>query len=148
MHQRIIMTNRKLVIIGIVLGGLLLGVLGIGMFGVKDTSRIKTKAKLSTNELLDRTTNSDSLLLNDYIEKAIEVTGPIKDITTKDNKTTILLHGGHASKLVICEMQTNQNKYMDQLSKGDVVNIKGVFKGVLLDAILLNCILIEKNSNG
>ena len=143
------MTNRKLLIISVIIVlGLLLGGLAFGMLGPRDTSRIKTKAKLSSKELLQKTSRSDSLLLNDYIEKAIEVTGPIKDITVKDNKVTILLHGDHDSKLVICEMQTNQNKYMDQLSEGDIVNIKGVFKGVLLDPILLNCILIQKSSNG
>ena len=143
------MTNRKLLIsITIIVLGLMLGGLAFGMLGPRDTSRIKTKAKLSSKELLQKSSRSDSLLLNDYIEKAIEVTGPIKDITVKDNKVTILLHGDHDSKLVICEMQTNQNKYMDQLSEGDIVNIKGVFKGVLLDPILLNCILIQKSSNG
>ena len=142
MHKNVVLKISVVVAILILVGFV------FGMFGEKDTSQIKTKAKLSSNELLQKTTNGDSLLFNDYIEKAIEVTGPIKDITTKDNKVTILLHGGHESRLVICEMQTNQNKYMDQLSKGEVVNIKGVFKGVLLDAILLNCIIIEKNNNG
>ncbi|WP_299364130.1 hypothetical protein [Winogradskyella sp.] len=142
MYKNIVFKVSVVVVILILVGFV------FAMFGKKDTSRIKTKTKLSSSELLQKTTNSDSLLLNDYIEKAIEVTGPIKDITIKDNKVTILLHGGHESRLVICEMQTNQNKYMDQLSKGEVVNIKGVFKGVLLDAILLNCIIIEKNRNG
>lgn len=131
-----------------VITGVVIGVLAFILLGPRDTSKIRTKARLTSVELVEKMNTSDSLQLNDYIEKAIEVEGPIKNITQKNGKVTIILDGDISNKLIICEMQSNQYKSMDTLSIGEIVNIKGVFKGVLLDAILLNCILIDKNTNG
>ncbi len=143
MIKRSITYKLTILFIGIVIAIVLLVILG-----PRDTSKIKTKARLTSVELVEKMNTSDSLQLNDYIEKAIEVQGPIKEITYKDGKVTILLDGDISNKLIICEMQSNQYRSMDTLNIGDIVNIKGVFKGVLLDAILLNCILIDKNTNG
>ena len=42
-------------------------------------------------------------------------------------------------------MKQDQNKNISQFKKGDYVQIKGVYKGSLMDAILLNCVLIENS---
>jgi hypothetical protein len=112
-----------------------------------DTGNIKTEAKFSSHQLLQALSTPDSTALNSYIEKAIEITGPVLEITEKDKKVTIFLEAGKEKNYVICEMQPGENKKLDRIREGDVVNIKGVYKGILLDAILLNCILLENDDN-
>ena len=43
----------------------------------------------------------------------------------------------------MCEMQADQLEKIKNIKEDDIVTVKGIFKGVLLDAILLNCIIIN-----
>jgi len=42
---------------------------------------------------------------------------------------------------ILCELQGNQSHKLSHLKIGHPVKIKGVFKGHLVDLILLNCII-------
>jgi len=131
------------------LASILIIVAGYNYFNhTDDTGLIASKAKITSHELLRKLASSDSLMLNSYIEKAIEIRGPVKEISKKDSKVTVILDAGKDREFVICEMQANQNIRMEQVQQGDIINIKGIYKGVLLDAILLNCILIDEKANG
>ncbi len=108
----------------------------------KDTRRIRTEASLNSKELISIMSNKADSTLYQYIEKAIEIESVIKEITFKEGKYTLLLHGDDNNTFILCEMQKNQNDLIKKLQVGDVVVVKGVLKGFLKDAILLNCIFV------
>jgi len=109
----------------------------------KDTQFIKTEIRLSSNELIQELNNSQNKHLDVYIDKAIEIKGKLKDVVYKNNKYSIFLTGNNLDSLVLCEMQKNQTDIVENLEIGSDIVIKGIFKGVLMDAILLNCIIIK-----
>ena len=39
-------------------------------------------------------------------------------------------------------MRTEQAEMVRKLKEGDKIKLKGVFKGFLMDAIMLNCVLL------
>lgn len=107
----------------------------------KDTQDIQTHLALSSNEFSrDYVDNKSHLTI---VDKAIEVEGIIHEISRNKQKYSILLQGNKKNTYVICEMQKDQNSLIVNLQNGESVKIKGVFKGFLKDAILLNCILID-----
>ncbi len=79
-------------------------------------------------------------------DEVISVAGIVHEVNTINNRPTILLKGNVAAQmLVICDMNANQSKRIEKVKKGDSILIKGVFKGVLKDAIMLNCVIVNGN---
>ncbi len=81
--------------------------------------------------------------LKPYIEKAVEIQGVIQGITYKYGRHTIILKDSLQDTMILCELQKDQNSKIKQLEIGQNIKIKGVLKGVLMDIILLNCIVLE-----
>lgn len=108
-----------------------------------NTHSINTHASLTTNEMISLLENTTPEELENYIEKAIEIKGVLQEITYRGGKTTLILVGDEDNKYILCEMQNDQTAKIEKLEKNSMIVVKGIFKGVLLDAILLNCILID-----
>lgn len=109
----------------------------------RDTREIETHVSLDSNELMSRISNRVDTTFNQYIDKAIAIESVITEISNKGGVYTLLLRGDEKGTLLICQMQKNQNTLINKLDTGDTVKIKGIYKGFLKDAILLNCIITE-----
>lgn len=103
-----------------------------------NTNTIKTYKQYSSSKLINEFKNQSSKKL---IEKTIEVKGILKKIHTKNNKHTLYLSDNNNNKYILCELQDNQSHKLSNLKIGHPIKIKGVFKGHLIDLILLNCII-------
>ena len=99
---------------------------------------------ITTNELFKNFNNEKEASFEQYIEKALEIKGTLYKITYKNNKYSLLLRGNQIDQLVLCEMQEDQAPIVESLKIGDEVMVKGILKGFLMDAILLNCIVIKE----
>lgn len=108
-----------------------------------DTRLIDTHASLTTNEMISLLDDENNKNLDSYINKAIEIKGFLKEKNYKSGTYTLLLAGNKNTKFILCEMQDDQVNQIQKLELEKQVVIKGIYKGSLLDAILLNCILID-----
>ena len=103
-----------------------------------NTCKQKTYKRYSSNKLIHEFNNQSS---KNLIEKTIEVKGTLKKIHTKNSKHTLYLSDDNNKTYILCELQGNQSHKLSHLKLGHPVKIKGVFKGHLVDLILLNCII-------
>lgn len=109
-----------------------------------DTREAKTEISISTNDFLKGFTDVESTSSYEkYIDKAIEVKGVLHKSTYKKGVYTLLLKGNKFDTFVLCEMERDQKELIKPLQEGDQVKVKGILKGFLKDAILLNCIIIN-----
>lgn len=115
--------------------------------GYEDTSKVRTEVSFTTDEFLYQMNQSTQENLEPYIEKAIEIHGIIDKITFKKGKYSLFLKGDNSRTLILCELQNNQNQKINSLKIGDMVAVKGILKGFLMDAILLNCIILENEKH-
>ena len=109
-----------------------------------DTRKAKTEISITTNELFEDFDADKETSFDQYIEKALEIKGTLYKVTRKGNKYSLLLRGNQINKLVLCEMEEDQAPIVETLKIGDEVRVKGILKGFLKDAILLNCIFLEE----
>ncbi|WP_298516377.1 hypothetical protein [uncultured Kordia sp.] len=109
--------------------------------GIADTTKIQAEETFTTNELLFKFQNKQQKLEN-FIEKAIEIEGEIKEITYQDGKYSLILKGDSEMSYILCEMQSNQDSEVVKLQAGQDIKLKGILKGFLLDVILLHCVII------
>lgn len=101
-------------------------------------------------------TNADFFLTNvkesgqRYIEAEtiVEIEGVIKEINHKNNRLTVILGANtDESSVIICDMVESQNSILENYKPTDSIHIKGIYKGFLKDAILLNCIVFHSEIN-
>lgn len=114
--------------------------------GYPDTRLQDTELTMSSKELLSYLNTEKAEELKPYIDKVIEVSGVLKKVTKLKKKYSLLINNGEDETYILCEMQLDENTKIPQLKLNQNITIKGVFKGVLLDIILLNCIIVETNS--
>lgn len=122
----------------------IIGIYSIFNYKGIDTRKAKTEISLTANELLKDLNEEDEKQFEQYIEKALEIDGTIYQITYKAGKYSLLLRGDKIDALVLCEMEKDQAPLIELLKVGDEVKVKGILKGFLMDAILLNCIVLEE----
>ncbi len=104
----------------------------------ENINKHSTHKHYSSDKLIHEFKNKS---FHDLIEKTIEVKGILKKIHTKNSKHTLYLSDNNNKTFILCELQGNQSHKLSHLKIGHPVKIKGVFKGHLVDLILLNCII-------
>ena len=129
---------------------LLLVLFCLGAYFVKHQGVMFSKNTSITNR-----TSSDSLisffLHNEkeantrFTNKAIVVTGKIKEINYLNNRYTIIVYTPYKDHYILCDVDPDQNELLRNLEKGEIISIKGVCKGFLKDIILLHCTLVTNN---
>lgn len=110
---------------------------------VPDTATISSVETFSIEELEKIALTSESFnKFDNYIEKAINVKGFLTKINKQNEKYILTISSKNGKISSICNMQANQVEKIKALKVGDEITIKGIYKGYLIDMILLNCIII------
>lgn len=95
------------------------GVYYIFNFREIDIRKVKTEARITTNELFEDFNSEKEASFDKYIEKAIEIEGILYQVTHKGDIYSLLLRGEKIETLVLCEMQKNQAPIIMTLKIGD-----------------------------
>ena len=113
-----------------------------------NTNSLTAKADhyITSEDLLDSFISNEELANKTYVEKTIEVEGIVKEVTFLNNRYTVLLQGNGSYTCIMCDMKEDQVAQVQTLAKGSSVVLKGICKGFLMDAILLNCVLVKKTN--
>ncbi|NER13443.1 hypothetical protein GWK08_08350 [Leptobacterium flavescens] len=129
--------------------GLLILYAGLYRIFFKEVDMIKTPAeiRISSEHLVASFLANEPLANNRYVEKVIEVQGIIDEITYLNDRYTVFLQGGDKWSCLMCDMQPDQIEKVKKLKPGQKVLLKGICKGFLKDAILLNCVLLNQKIN-
>ena len=104
----------------------------------KDISSIPPKAELTADELIDGLQNDGDF----FREEILSVEGALVEVNSKNGTINVLLKGNDNQKnYIICEMNPSIDLGKTNLSEGQTLTVKGILKGYLNDAVLLNCVL-------
>lgn len=109
-----------------------------------DMMKAPTEIQISSKNLVSSFLANENLANTRYVEKTIEVHGVVMDITFLNDRYTVFLQGGDEFCLM-CDMQADQIEKVKRIRPGQEVLMKGICKGFLMDAILLNCVLLNKS---
>lgn len=109
----------------------------------KITADTHVEIKISSADLLASFMEDESKANSDFVERIIEVKGIVKEVTFLNNRYTVLLQGQGEYACLICDMDEDEIDQMNKVAIGDTITLKGVCKGFLMDAILLNCVLVN-----
>ena len=123
----------------------LIGVIGaLYMFnkGHKDLSKVNPDFVITSTDLVKEFEKDESAATAKYMNKIVEVIGPVHYLKVEDNKaTSVTLQTGNAASLVICSFSTGIDPEKFDVDK--MSTIRGEFSGFLMDILLNNCVLIK-----
>lgn len=107
-----------------------------------DTVFKEPEVSLDAISFVNLLNDDNKSVSKDLIEKTVQIKGSIKEIVRKNDVESILITSKDES-CIVCQMQNNQKEKLIKMKVGDTITVKGIFKGVLLNPILLQCILIN-----
>ncbi len=133
----------------IILIVLVLGVLGaiitytfVFRKSATNVNSAKAEVEISTDSLLFQF-EQDELMANTlFLDKVIEVSGTIAEISATETGVSIYLKDPSAMSGVLCGFSEKPHG-LEALKVGDMVRIKGICRGYLMDVNLNKCALVR-----
>lgn len=135
----IIITAIGVLVIGITYAYYLFNKKTQSIAGEKPHYIMTATALVSEFELGEKEANSK------FLGKIIEVSGVVTEKTKNSNGMYNLTIQGADLAGVGCEFEPAANKTVAAIKEGEIIKVKGICSGVLMDVILVNCSVILEN---
>ena len=131
----------------------LLIIFTLGFYGIKfyndskviDMNEVKAELLVSSETILNSFLTNEVEANRTYVDKVIEIKGAVKEVNYINNRLTVILYNSNNTSQVICDMSTSEADKIKMLTPDEIVIIKGLCKGTLLDVIMHNCILVNSS---
>jgi len=136
---------RNLLIIAVTLGGIGL-LIGLYMFNKKDPnlSKVKPDYVIGVSSLVDEFSQDENSATTKYVDKILEVTGPVQAIEpTSDSTMNVTLSSENQMSGVICSFKDVSDPSSQNIKEGEIITVRGVCSGMLMDILLNNCVIVK-----
>ena len=108
-----------------------------------DVADSKSDIVISADKIQSDFSTNENLANTNYLEKIIEVSGEISELTLENKKGIITLKTKDNFGSVLCHLSDNSTQKMNTLKMGKPVRLKGICTGYLMDVILVKCEIIN-----
>ena len=106
-----------------------------------DTDKLKAAFTLNAADLIRQFTADEAKATVKYSDHVISVQGIIDSVQPADSIGTVFLKDGRSTTSVMCQFDKKDFQEMLGLQKGDLITIKGICSGYLMDVILVRCVV-------
>lgn len=99
---------------------------------------------LPATELFQEYSENQTVADQKFIDKILQVSGQIFEITTdQQGATVLLLSTGTNEAGVLCTLELSESKQVSGKKVGDSVTLKGVCTGMLMEVVLNRCVVMK-----
>jgi hypothetical protein len=126
----------------------------VGLYGYReynrslpDTHGLEPAFRLEASSFIKQFETDESTANAKYADKTISVHGVAHTIQTTDTTATIFVNDGYSNTSVICQFGRENNEEIRDLKKGELVTIKGICSGYLMDVVMVRCVLDHDRLN-
>ena len=132
---------------------IIIGILVLGIIGAFIAYKMYNKPHVNVEEASADISITADKILNDfssdensanlkYLDKIIEVKGVISEINIEKGIITIETNDDFGS--VICHLSEEASRKIGGLQQGQIIVVKGICTGFLMDVILVKCEFINQ----
>ena len=107
-------------------------------------AEVEADFSLSAAELIDAFAENETEADRLYGGKVLEVEGTVKRVITDENAPILVMGDTSRDISISCYLQTETPQQYGGLQPGDVVKVKGVCNGMLMDIMLDRTILLTR----
>lgn len=102
-----------------------------------DVKKTSPNFKINAEKLFSEFSLNETNANEKYLDKIIEVEGEILDIILEDDKGVVSLKTRDDFASVMCYLSENSSKSIQKLSVGNIITLKGICTGYLMDVVLV-----------
>jgi hypothetical protein len=137
--------KTKKIIIGILVLGILSAFVAYKMYNKPHLNVGEASADISISaEKILGDFSADEMTANlKYLEKIIEVKGVISELNIEKQKGIITLKTTDDFGSVLCHLSEEATKKMSVFQVGEIITVKGICTGYLMDVILIKSEIIN-----
>lgn len=107
----------------------------------QNMNKAAAQIQLSATQLFSDYEVDEATANKKYLDKIMEVSGKIKEVSTDDKgMTTLTLESGNDMFGIICQMDNLTKHNRTNFKEGEKINLKGICTGVLMDVVLVRCV--------
>jgi|TARA_B110000902_G_scaffold250555_1_gene309855 DNA/RNA endonuclease YhcR with UshA esterase domain len=134
----------KKIIIGILVLGIIGAFIAYKMYNKPHVNVEEASADISitADKILNDFSSDENLANLKYLDKIIEVKGVISEINIEKGIITIETNDDFGS--VICHLSEEASRKISGLQEGQIIVVKGICTGFLMDVILVKCEFINQ----
>lgn len=99
---------------------------------------------MEASQLISEFEQDEAKANEKYLDKVIEVKGPVKDVIKDENSVTLLLGDDTSMSSVSCALSKGAFEEALDIKTGNIITVKGICSGMLLDVALTNCVVAEE----
>ena len=134
----------KKIIIGILVLGIIGAFIAYKMYNKPHVNVEEASADISitADKILNDFSSDENLANLKYLDKIIEVKGVISEINIEKGIITIETNDDFGS--VLCHLSEEASKKISELQEGQIIVVKGICTGFLMDVILVKCEFINQ----
>jgi len=132
------------------LSALLAGILSVGIWFYKvynkphvNTEEIEADVVIDAQLLVNEFETNEEQANSKYLDQIIQVRGPINEMLSEDGKTVITIGEGDMFGNVKCNILTEEKIDTNTLKKGQIITIKGICTGYLMNVVLVRSVIIN-----
>ena len=120
-----------------------------GYFSVYNAPKASVKEKavditLSATELFEAYSKNQTVADQKFIDQVVQISGQIFEIfTDQQGATVFLLATGGDEAGVLCTLELGEKEKVSSKKVGDVITLKGVCTGMLMEVVLNRCRVVE-----
>ena len=110
----------------------------------KNINKASADFKLTATELFAEFENDETKAQEKYLDKIIQVSGRVSNISKTDQETSIItLESDHMLFGVQCELDAFSDHSTQVLPvEGEELSLKGICSGMLSDVVLVRCVIL------
>lgn len=133
------MMNRGKIIIVILIFGILGAFVGYKIYNKPhiDVAEKLADISISANEILSEFAADETTANTKFLDKIVAVKGVILETRIEKEKGIITLKTNDDFGSILCHLSAKSTKKMDKLKVGEIVIVKGICTGYLMDVILV-----------
>jgi DNA/RNA endonuclease YhcR with UshA esterase domain len=133
------MMNREKIIIVILIFGILGAFVGYKIYNKPhiDVAEKLADISISANEILSEFAADETTANTKFLDKIVAVKGVILETRIEKEKGIITLKTNDDFGSILCHLSAKSTKKMDKLKVGEIVIVKGICTGYLMDVILV-----------
>lgn len=110
----------------------------------KSVSKLKPDYQVSASDLAQEYESDPEKSDKKYIDKIIEVTGTITEISKDQNDSFVfILKQEDSNTGVLCTLSQENDKKASSYKSGDIVTIRGTCSGMLFEVVLNKCAIVK-----
>jgi hypothetical protein len=110
----------------------------------KSISNQKADFSLSATKLAEEYETNSTGSDRKFIDRIIEVTGVISEITIDQKNSVVFILSDKASSTgVLCTLNEKFHKKINRYKIGDTITVKGTCSGMLFEVVLNKCIIVD-----